>query len=608
MSFSSLLSGAECSTSANPLAQFSKHAAQDTSLQRDRMVGGQQAQRLGGMRSAQAPMAVQDRKLMEEMFNAGPAEQEPFRFEGMRKELNGIHRTRPPPNWSAEFGNAPQSERGAWNAREFEERARLEASFKQKLNAQEQDPAWQREFMASPGPQMLEQHQTGYHASMPYQPMFAGRMGLPMTSFQQPMMTDVKGKGRMIELDPQNWEEHFKAIENLDKADKEKLEKVQDEQQAKAIEDEGQALHDESQYFGDFESLWKGIQQDHQENGMPNHLDWESELANFPEDGPMMSTVPQSFTPDGKPNLGEYLFEPDNVYLNHADPFGEGMALMEQGGSLSEAALAFEAACQKDLARSEAWAWLGFAQAQNEKEEPAIRALDRATKIDPANLQALMALAVSYTNEGYDTASYLTLEQWITTKYPQLAPSTPPAVTNNRFQVHERVTELFLRAARQSPNGVEIDADVQVGLGVLFYGDEDFDKAVDCFVAALRTRPDDHLLWNRLGATLANSGRSEEAIEAYQKALEYRPGFVRARYNLGVSCINIGCYTEAAQHLLRALAMHQVDGDAGGGVNISSNLWETLRRVFLVSLNRPDLAEKAVSGADVSIFRDEFEF
>jgi len=80
------------------------------------------------------------------------------------------------------------------------------------------------------------------------------------------------------------------------------------------------------------------------------------------------------------------------------------------------------------------------------------------------------------------------------------------------------------------------------------------------------------LLWNRYGATLANSGRSEEAIEAYQRALEIKPTFVRARYNLGVSCVNIGCYTEAAQHLLGALSMHQVEGDLGGGVNISSNL------------------------------------
>jgi peroxin-5 len=99
-------------------------------------------------------------------------------------------------------------------------------------------------------------------------------------------------------------------------------------------------------------------------------------------------------------------------------------------------------------------------------------------------------LAVSYTNEGYDTAAYLTLEQWLSTKYPSLANSQQPPLSSNpsRSEIHHRVTNLFIRAAQLSPHN-DMDADVQVGLGVLFYGDEEYDKAVDCFTAALSVRP-----------------------------------------------------------------------------------------------------------------------
>ncbi|KAI5302295.1 hypothetical protein KEM56_000823, partial [Ascosphaera pollenicola] len=203
--------------------------------------------------------------------------------------------------------------------------------------------------------------------------------------------------------------------------------------------------------------------------------------------------------------------------------------------------------------------------------------------------------------------------------------------------LHEKITDYFIKAAQLSPQGEHMDPDVQVGLGVLFYGAEEYEKAVDCFSAALASTESGtsnqhdqlHLLWNRLGATLANSGRSEEAIEAYEKALVINPNFVRARYNLGVSCINIGCYPEAAQHLLGALAMHKVAEQEGKdkareivdgqiddqslenmiriGQNQSSNLYDTLRRVFS-QMGRKDLADQVVVGMDVAPFRREFDF
>ena len=40
MSFANLMSGAECSTSTNPLNQFTKHVGQDKSVQQDRFVPG----------------------------------------------------------------------------------------------------------------------------------------------------------------------------------------------------------------------------------------------------------------------------------------------------------------------------------------------------------------------------------------------------------------------------------------------------------------------------------------------------------------------------------------------------------------------------------------
>lgn len=66
-------------------------------------------------------------------------------------------------------------------------------------------------------------------------------------------------------------------------------------------------------------------------------------------------------------------------------------------------------------------------------------------------------------------------------------------------------------------------------LTVFFFVAQEYAKASDCFQAALSVRPDDWLLYNRVGATMANNGRPGDAVSYYYRALELNPAYIRAR-------------------------------------------------------------------------------
>lgn len=267
------------------------------------------------------------------------------------------------------------------------------------------------------------------------------------------------------------------------------------------------------------------------------------------------------------------------------------------------------------------------------------------------------SLAVAYVNEGQELRALATLEKWLSLAYPSI--TLPPLDTSqlrSPWDASNRVVDLFLAAAQAGPQarapgqsdelGV-VDPDVQVGLGVLFYSNSEYDKAKDCFEAALSVRPNvrplslapspfnrsdlarthstddpapatlhkqDFTLWNRLGATLANSGHPETAIDAYRRALDLRPTFTRATYNLGVSCLNIGCYHEAAEHLLAALRGQMTreeaarrggteggDQDLGRTPDGSENLWHTLRCVTDLALRARARTRNSADATQTSI-------
>uniref|UniRef100_A0A8C2CK46 PEX5-related protein n=1 Tax=Cyprinus carpio TaxID=7962 RepID=A0A8C2CK46_CYPCA len=320
--------------------------------------------------------------------------------------------------------------------------------------------------------------------------------------------------------------------------------------------------------------------------------EWE-ELArrNWLEDGDSEGLVPLNFSPTEK----GYYFHTSNPYKDYTNAFEQGLQKCREG-DLNSAVLLLEAAILQDPQDSEAWQVLGTTQAENENEQAAIVCLQRCLELHPNNLKALMALAVSLTNTGQQPEACEALHRWIryNPRYRHLLQDRSPLdgspLPRRRGSQLVEVLELYQEAVQQNAEGV--DPDLQTGLGVLFNLSSEFDKAVDAFNAALSVRPEDYLLWNRLGATLANGDRSEEAVEAYTRALELQPGFIRSRYNLGISCINLGAHREAVNNFLTAL--HQQRKSRSHQV-MSSNIWAALR-IALSLMNQPELFQAASVG------------
>lgn len=215
----------------------------------------------------------------------------------------------------------------------------------------------------------------------------------------------------------------------------------------------------------------------------------------------------------------EYKFDENNPMVDIENALEKGKAFL-QNGDVPSASLCFEVAVKQEPDNAEAWQLLGTTQAENEKDPNAIAALKRSLGINPNNQAVLMALAISFTNESYQNQALKMLNQWmrINPKYSNLVDgleyeeAADEAIASSRISGMEleQTQELFLRAVQQNASTGVFDVDVQEALGVLFNLSSEYEKAVDCFQAAVEMAPDNAKLWNRLGASYANGNKPTE--------------------------------------------------------------------------------------------------
>ncbi|XP_063699233.1 peroxisomal targeting signal 1 receptor [Culicoides brevitarsis] len=380
---------------------------------------------------------------------------------------------------------------------------------------------------------------------------------------------------------------------------------------------ERQATDDVDEWVKAFE---QGKDADERASGLYNREFWEKlqdEWRRISEEqdsevNPWLSDFSEIYDP-----FKEYKYAEENPMIDMENALEKGKAFLAQG-DIPSAVLCFEAATKQNPESAETWELLGTTQTENENDPNAIPALKKALELDPTNRNVLMSLAVSYTNESYQNQALKMLVNWLSVhpKYGHLVPASakmPDNAASNltesiaKAPVLREVQEMFLSAVKQ--NRTEVDAEVQEALGVLFNLSSEYDKAVDCYKAAVQVNPGNAKTWNRLGASLANGNRSVEAVEAYQNALEIQPGFIRARYNVGIICINLKAYKEAAEHLLTALN-HQATSSSRAGV-VSSNaklmsdsIWGTLR--MAISLAEMHDLQDAIEKRDLNALNAAF--
>ncbi|KAJ7496031.1 hypothetical protein B0H11DRAFT_2155850 [Mycena galericulata] len=606
MSFEGLISGAECAVPFNPLSQVLKHTEGDRSLQ--------QLHQLPGTSTAGA--SQHDLAMARQFFESGPnvdGRQISEANEGwimeQQKHLRGFEANAAPAGWAAEFG-APRVSAVAPSSQQHMTRPDYQ-----------QRPSYMSSLGQYGGPMALGMYGPGMAHAFP---------------------TQMNGKGKSREAD---FEAAFAQIVAAHpQAQAETARIVEVESGATGLEEvlDKTTLEDRNGTNSEFKRVWDQLQNsdlpppeediakweaefnqlmssqrdelDH-DYGAAMQNAWEGGIGDFSEDAESKAL---KFDAEGIPTLGEYIFEQNNKYLGSDSPsrshLAEAKALLEQNGSLSEAALLLEAAVQKgELGEGgyEAWILLGETRSMDEREDAGMRALAEGVKRGEAAGApgvGMLSLAISYTNESMDRASHSMLLRWIRSRFPshQIPPETIAAVaTNSMWDTHSRLTEVFLDLARTQHSRGEMDPDVQIALGILFYTNSEYDRAKDCFETALSARPTDFVLWNRLGSSLSNGSHPEEALGAYREALQLRPTYTRAIYNVGVACLNIGAHKEAAEHFLSALSMQESTGG-----ETSDQLWFTLRRAF-ATMERPDLVamtQPQTRGTLDAFRREGFDF
>jgi tetratricopeptide (TPR) repeat protein len=175
----------------------------------------------------------------------------------------------------------------------------------------------------------------------------------------------------------------------------------------------------------------------------------------------------------------------------------------------------------------------------------------KATEADGDNSKAFHVLAMALERMGHLHKALVTYERAF-----QLDPEDPELLINLGLTAWNlklsdgaaQMFRLYIAACPDSPLGYNNLGGVQADMGAP-------DVAIETLRAAIYQMPNEAILWNSLATVLAEEGRADESLVFYNEAARLQPGFARAYHNLGYAYQHLSQMENALEAYDKALEL-----------------------------------------------------
>ena len=203
---------------------------------------------------------------------------------------------------------------------------------------------------------------------------------------------------------------------------------------------------------------------------------------------------------------------------------------------------------------------LGKAYINTKQFDLAIVPLQKALALKPDQQGAHFYLGVAYSQMGQDAEALKEFEAEIPLSPNQDSAYSNAAAIYEKQGNLDKALEYYKKAAEISPNRPELHASM-----ASIYEKQGNQAAAQAEYKALADADPAHasVTWFNIGAIAKNSDRNEEAIKAFQKAVELDPAYAAAHKELGYALVKQGDFKGAVAQFNKYLELAPKAADAG---------------------------------------------